>query len=89
MVQIDKMTYIWAYLFKFDDLGVDFYQTKCHKWIYAIFQLFRSLGRRSRPYNGSNKVKKNIKCGTWIFTQAKQNLFNPFMSNMKGTPVMD
>ena len=34
--QIYKMTYIWIYLFKCDYVGVDFYQIKCHKYIYDI-----------------------------------------------------
>ena len=34
--------YIWAYLFKFDDLRVDCYQPKYHKYIHVIFKLFGS-----------------------------------------------
>ena len=44
------MTYLRAYLRKFDDLGVDFHQTKVNKYIYDIFKLFGGQGQRSRSF---------------------------------------
>ena len=59
-----KITYIWAYLLKNDNFGVDSYQTKCHKYVYDILKLFGSQGQRSRPFYGSGKIEKDIKCGS-------------------------
>ena len=38
------MTYLRAYLRKFDDLGVDSHQTKVNKYIYNISKLFGGQG---------------------------------------------
>ena len=54
------MTYLCAYLLKFDDPGVDFHQTKANKYIYDILKLVGGQGQRSRPFYGSDKVRKGI-----------------------------
>ena len=52
------MTYLGAYLFKFDDLGVDFHQTKVNKYIYDILKLFGGQGQTSKPFLGLVKLEK-------------------------------
>ena len=55
------MAYLWVYLFKFHDHGVDFHQTKSHRYIYDILELIGGqLGQRARPLYGIGKVRKGI-----------------------------
>ena len=54
------MTYLYAYLLKFDDLGVDFHQTKANKYIYDILKLVGGQGKRSSPFYEFDKVRKGL-----------------------------
>ena len=66
-------------MLKFDYLGVDFYQTKCHMYIYEILKLFGSQGQRSRPLYGPDMVEK--KHQMWNLTdshQTKTVIIQPF-----------